>query len=548
MARRTAGPSERGRECFHRKEWGKAFSELAAADLEAPLHPEDLERLATAAYLLGRDADWVEAWSRAHREYLTLGQRDRAVRCAFWLAVGLLERGEMAQAGGWTARARRILADTDRECVEHGYLLIRAALQSIMEGDHAAARESFGLAAEIGRRFSDQDLVAFARSGEGRALLRMGEVSLGITLLDEVMVAVTAGELSPIVAGDVYCSVISGCQEVFDLRRAREWTAALDQWCATQPELVQYRGQCMIRRAEIMQLHGAWPDALTEAQRACDRLSNPPSQTGAGAGFYLLAELHRLQGEFPAAEAAYRHASERGRKPQPGLALLRLAQGRLDPARVAITHALDEAREARSRPRLLAAFVEIMLAARDTPAARAAADELASLAATLRAPFLDALSTHAQGSVLLAEGRADAALASLRQAWSLWCELGAPYEAARARMLLGLAARAVGDVETGDLELEAATRAFEQLGAAPDLARAGDLAQAASPRPAGRLTARELQVLRLVAAGKTNRAVAQALEISEKTVARHLSNIFTKLGLRTRAAATAYAYQQHLVE
>jgi DNA-binding CsgD family transcriptional regulator len=283
---------------------------------------------------------------------------------------------------------------------------------------------------------------------------------------------------------------------------------------------------------------------MEEARRAFDRFLQPSGHPAAGAAAYQLAELHRLRGEAAEAEEAYRRASRWGREPQPGLALLRLAQGQPAAAQAAIRRALEEAVDLPGRARLLPAAAEIALAAGDRAAARAAAGELAEAAGRLDAPLLDATAAAASGAVRLADGDARAALVDLRAAWAAWRELGAPYEAARARVGIGLACRALGDPDSAALELDAARAVFEELGAAPDLA---GLERLTGRAPAGGLTPREVQVLRLVATGKTNRAIAAELLLSERTVDRHVSNIFTKLGVSSRAAATAWAYQHQLV-
>jgi DNA-binding CsgD family transcriptional regulator len=537
----------RGRDAFERRAWRTAHEALSEAGEDEPLDLADLERLAIAAHMLGRDGDSAEHWERAHHEALRTNETRRAVRAAFWLAYELLDKGEAARSGGWISRARRLLDQGCDNCAEEGYLLLPDALRSFAAGDHAAALEAFGRAADFGDRFGDRDLVTLGRHGQGRVLIRSGETARGLRLLDEAMVAVTTGDTSPMVAGDVYCGVLSACQEIFDWRRAQEWTTALGEWCASQPDLVLYRGQCLVRRAEIMQLHGAWATALDEAQQACERLSHPPGQPGIGAAYYQKAELHRLRGEFAKAEDAYRQASERGRRAHPGLAQLRLARGEVDVAAASIRAALAEVRDRGTRSRMLAAAVDILVAARDLDGARAAANELAEHAAALDAVFLRAISLRATAAVLLAEGEVPASLAASRQACSLLRELRAPHEAARAGMLLGLACRQLGDHDTAEMELQGARAVFQQLGAAPDLVEIDSLCAATSPGATGALTVRELEVLRLIAAGETNRAIARDLGISEKTVARHVSNIFTKLDLSSRSAATAYAYRHRLV-
>jgi DNA-binding NarL/FixJ family response regulator len=538
---------DRGRESYGRHAWADAFAALSAADATAPLEPEDLVLLAMSAYLIGRDDESISLFERAHHEYLERDDVEPAVRCAFWLAFFLLGAGQLERGGGWGARARRLLEADGRDCVEEGYLLFGAGMMSIFQGDLAAAHAAFGRAAEIGERFADADVVTLARHGQGRALIRLGREAEGKALLDEIMVAVTSGAVSPVVAGDVYCSVIQACEESFDLRRAQAWTAALSHWCAEQPDLVPYRGQCQLHRAEIMQLHGAWQDAIEEVERASERLARRPGQSAQGAAFYRRGELHRLCGEFAEAEECYRQASRTGREPQPGLALLRLAQGQVDAAQAAIRRVVDEAEGFVARSRLLPAHVEIVLAAGDVDAAAAGADELAAMADDLDAPLLRARATYARGAVLLAQGDARAALTALRRAWSAWQELDAPHEAAGTRALIGLACRGLGDEDSAAMELDAARWAFQELGATADVARIDAIAHPGDAASASGLTARELEVLRLVAAGKTNRAIAADLVLSEKTVARHMSNIFPKLGVSSRAAATAYAYEHNLV-
>jgi DNA-binding CsgD family transcriptional regulator len=537
---------DRARDAFDRQAWGRAYADLSAAARDEPLEIDDLERLACAAYLVGRNDESSDVWTQASQECARIGEVARAARFGFWLAFAFLNSGELARGSGWVDRAQRLLDDRRIECVERGYLRYASGLRSIFTGDVGGAHAAFAEAVAMGELYREPELTTLARIGQGRCAIYLGEVDRGIALLDEAMVAVAAREISPIAVGDAYCTVIEGCHELFDIHRAEQWTAALAEWCNAQPELVLYRGECLIHRAEIMQLHGAWSDALEEAQHACasGRVAQPRAL---GAASYLQAELHRLRGEFSSAEEAYRRANELGYGPQPGLALLRLAEGRADAAGAAIRRMLDEAEDPVSRARILGPYVEIVLAEDDVAAARAASEELSTLVGRLKQPFLVALDAQVSGAVLLAEGEPRAALVCLRRAWRGWHELEAPYQAAQARVLLAVACRALGDNDGADMELDAAASAFAALGARPDAARVASLSSAASGTLPGGLTAREAEVLALVATGGTNRDIADQLVISEKTVASHLSHIFTKLGLSSRAAATAYAYEHGLV-
>lgn len=538
---------EQARSDFERRIWGEAYARFSAADGQQPLVAEDLERLAVAAQLVGDDDVSAVMWERAHLQLLQRGDVAWAVRCAFWLALGLVNRGEMARGGGWLGRAQRLIQDHELDCAEHGFLLVPAALGTLEGGDPSQAHSIFGEVIEVGQRFGEPDLVTLGRLGQGRALVRMGRAAEGLALLDEAMVAVTAEGVSPIVVGTVYCAVILVCQEAFDLRRAHEWTAALSDWCDAQPDMVPFRGQCLVHRSEVMQWHGEWPRAMAEALRARERLSDPPGQPAIGLAFYQLGELYRLRGDFTDAEAAYREASGHGREPQPGLANMRLMQGQVDVAEAAIRRVMDEPRDHVSRARTLGSCVEIMLAAGDAETAAEAAVELAAIASEVDVPVLHATAAQAAGAVSLDRGDPRAALDALRQACAAWGELQAPYEHARSRLLVALCCRELGDRDTAELEADAARQTFERLGAVPDQARLEALFPATTPTAPGGLTRRQVEVLALVAAGKANREIAAELVISEHTVRRHLQNIFVRLGVSSRAAATAFAYQHGLV-
>lgn len=537
---------ERGRTSFARRSWGDAYTQFVDADADTPLDLDDLERFALAAFLTGNDEVSARTWARAHHEALVRDDPPRAARHAVLIGTGLMFRGEVAPALGWFARGARILEGCD-ECAERAWLRVWNAFARMWAGDPAAAEPDFAGSVGVGRRFGDLDLVTMSRLGEGMCMVMQGRGRAGVGLLDEVMAGVTAGEVSPMYAGIAYCTVIAACADLFDLRRAREWTAALTRWCDSQPDLVPYRGNCLVHRCELMQLQGAWNDALKAAEQACDLLSGPVRWDTLGAAYYQLGELQRLRGQFTAAEENYHKAGEAGRRPEPGLALLRLAQGRIDLASAVIRRAVAETDDPPLRSRVLPAYVEIMIAAGDVPSARTGAAELANLATAFDAPYLDAMAASAAGAVLLADGDPRSALRKLRLAATLWRELDAPHETARVQVLLGLACRELHDPETSAMELNNARTVFEQLGAAPDVDRLDALMRAPHRKAPDGLTAREVEVLRLVASGGTNRAIAKELGLSEKTVARHVSNCFTKLGVSSRAAATAYAYEHALI-
>jgi DNA-binding CsgD family transcriptional regulator len=547
MAELAGDALERGRASYASRAWEDARASLVRVDRAAPLGADDLELLATSAYMVGRMDDFLSVLERAHHAQLDGGEPLRAVRCAFFLGVNLALRGEMGHAAGWFGRAQRLVEREGGDCVESGYLLMPVAMENEASGRYEAALAAAAAAAEVGERFGDADLFALAVHTQGLVLIRMGQTGEGLALLDQAMLSASAGELSPIITGVVYCGVIAGCEEAYEVRRAREWTGALSRWCADQPELVAFSGRCHAHRSEIMQLDGAWSEALDEARRARERAERAMNPAAAGQALYQQAEIQRLQGDFVGADGAYRDAHRYGREPQPGLALLRLAQGDAEAAAAAIRRALGETTEPLKRARLLPAAAEIMLACRAEAEARDAAVELMEIVARNDSLMLHAIVDHVRGTVELAEGDAQGALVSLRRAWRAWQELGAPYESARTRVLVGQACRMLGDADTAALELEAARSVFARLGAVTELAVVASLNRRDESRGTHGLTKRELDVLRLVAAGKSNREIAAELVVSEHTAARHVQNILAKLRVSSRTAATAFAFEHDLV-
>jgi DNA-binding NarL/FixJ family response regulator len=531
---------ERARQSYAEGAWEDAHQRLADADRRGPLGAEELELLATCAYMLGREEEYFDVLERAHRGHLEAGAPLRAARCGFWIGVNLAVRGKAGRAGGWLATAERIVEREGSDCVERGYLLIPRVFQEAASGRLADAARTASQAAEAGERFGDRDLFALAIHEQGHLLIRDGALERGLGLLDEAMVALEGGEMSPIVTGIVYCGAILACQDACEIGRAQEWTAALSRWWERQPDLIAFTGRCLVHRAELTQLRGRWREAADEARRAAERSLEGGNPRAAGEAAYLIGEIHRMQGRSSEAENSYRGASGYGRAPQPGLALLRLSQGRKEDALAAARRALSEASELPERIRILPALVEIALEDGQLEEGRRACEELEEIASRQPTAMVEALASGARGAVELAADEAAEALPALRRAWQRWQELDSPYESARIRVMLGRACRAMGDREAAALEVGAAREAFAELGAEPDLARLDELDSGRTP---GDLTAREVEVLRLVARGVSNREIAAELVISEHTVARHLQNIFAKLGVSSRTAATAYAFE-----
>jgi DNA-binding CsgD family transcriptional regulator/tetratricopeptide (TPR) repeat protein len=534
----------RGRRAFSENNWSESYETLSELDRRGELAPEDLEMLATAAFMLGRIGDMISALERAHHAYMSGGEVFPAVRTALWLGTNLASRGKFAQASGWLERATRLMEPVKEDRLERGYMLLPAMFKSMAAQEYEKVAETAIEAASIGRRFGDYDLVAHAVHVQGRALIRQGKAQEGIRLLDEVMVAATAEELSPMVTGLVYCSVIEGCYEIGEIRRAAEWTMALSAWCDGQPDLVAFTNQCLAHRAEIMQLQGVWQAALEQARRAHQRKARGLI---AAQAYYQQAEIHRLQGELGLAEEDYRNVSLSGGDPQPGLARLRLAQGNPDASVASLGRALAESEDMLQRLAILPAFVDVTLAVDDVPAARRACDELEAIASQTDIDMHRAWSTYARGVVDLADGLPAAAIPSLRDAFKLWQALGVPHEMARTRTSLARALLAVGDEDTASLEFEAARLTFADLGATPEMLEVDSVSGAREFGKTHDMTPREVEVLRLLTTGDTNRSIAEKLVLSERTVDRHVSNIFAKLGVSTRSAATSHAYRHRLV-
>ena len=447
---------------------------FTTADAAGPLAPDDLDRLAETAWWIGRLAACISARERAYGSHTQAGNRRRAAVAAVELARDHFAKGDSSVGGAWLSRADQLLHD-EPESPEHGYLArIHAVVAFEAQGDLEAALSHAQRAFDIATRFGDRELMTLALHDRGRILLAKGEVAQGQALMDEANLAAVAGELGPLATAVIYCNTITACVGVADLLRAREWTEAAKRWCERQA-ISGFPGMCRVYRAGIMRQAGAWPEAAQEAMRACEELREFNVGYCAGA-LYELGEIRLRMGNLPAAEDAFKQAHELGRDPEPGLSLLRLAEGKVKAAAASIRRAVaDEKLDRLHRARLLPARVEIAIAAGEMAEADAAAEQLDAIALSYGTPALLAEAAWARGAVALAQGDTAAAARALRRAIHLWQEVDSPYEAATSRMLLASAYRAEGDDEAAHLELDAARSTLERLGAVLDVRRLDEL-------------------------------------------------------------------------
>jgi DNA-binding NarL/FixJ family response regulator len=533
----------RAREALAASAWKEAYAGLHAAD-PSELTASDLEGFADAAWWLSKFPESVELRHRAYNAYAAAGDDLGAGGTAARLAIEHFIRDEPSVGAGFLMRARRH-AEELAEGPEVGFLAMVESVVARHMGEPDRAEELADRAIDLGRRYRDRDLLAMAIHAKGLTLIGVGRVREGLALLDEAMAAVVDGGLSPYFTGIIYCAVISACLELGDIGRAGEWSDAARVWCDTLAPDSPFPPMCRVNRSELARLRGSWSEAEAEALRAADELTAIEPTAGGGSAYSQLGEVRRCVGDLAGAEAAFERARELGDDPQPGLALLRLSQRKVEAARTAIRSALAAERHPPRRARLLSAQVEVALAAGALEEARAAVDELGAMAEATDFPAFAAAAATAAGSVALADGDVESAIGALRSATETWRALRLPRETAAARSQLGRALLAAGDDEAARVELGAALAEFERLGAESDVTMLRAVLGAPSPLPRG-LTAREVEVLRLVAAGKTNRDIAVELVISEHTVARHLQNTFAKLGVSSRAAATAFAFEHGL--
>jgi len=530
---------EQWRTAYTERRWADAAGLVDRLEL-GDLGGGDLADAAITLWMVGRPADSLDLLRRAHQAHLDAEDLEGAVDAAVWLALSLASTGSPAEAGGWAGKALGLAERLPGSSAARAMALLPGALAALEAGRVDEAEAAFTRALAITGRSRPGDAAALARLGTGQVLIVRGDCARGLPRLDEAMVAVTAGEVSPVACGLIYCAVIYCCRIAWDAARASEWTASLERWRAEQATMVAYSGQCEANRADVLRLHGRWDEALASADEAV-RLTDAGDTLAQFNAHYQRGEILRLRGRLEEAAAEFDLAERSGWPAAPGTALLRLRQGRPDQALTLLARA-GEAVDPLTRATYLPALVEVAVAVGDLEAAAASVAGLRAQAAEYEVPLLSATIAAAEGRVARAAGDPAGAAALLQRAVREWVALSAPYEAARCRAELAAAFAELGDGEAAARARELAREAFEQLGAAPDLA-----ALDGRPVASGVLSAREAEVLRLVATGMTNRQVAGELVISEKTVARHLENIFAKLDVGSRSAATAWAFEHRLV-
>ena len=526
----------RAREAYAERAWRRAYDAFAAAESTGPLEADDYDKFAVSAHLLARMPEYFAIRERAYKSLLERGESLAAAEAALWLGTQKIVQGDVGEGGGWVARAARIVAEDGTDSIPAAFLTVGSAFEAANNGDLELAQQISADAVVAARRHGSEEYAALSLHQRGLFLLAAGRTNEGLACLDEAMLGVAGGECSAMVEGIIYCGVIAGCWSIYEVSRAQQWTAAMSQWADAQPELANFTGECKVRRAELKQFNGRWSEALDDLD---DVSPADPADWAAGRAACVRGDLDRLLGRFDSAEEHFKLATRLGEDPQPGLARLRLARGSVQAAASMIRRSLAEVRMPGQRIELLAAATEIFLAVGETGAAEEAAEELQEIAGINRGPVVVALSQQARAAVLLERGAASEALPLLREALGTWVRNRAPYLEARARVLLGDACRDLADRESADRELDTAREIFESLGAMPDVARLTGRDDLLSPRA--------LEVLRLLATGATNRAIAEKLVLSERTVDRHVSNLYAKLGVSSRAAATAYAFERQLV-
>ena len=538
----SADPLAGARDALARHEWETGFALLHELQLDDPAaEAERLDVLAWALWWLGRMEDCIEARHGAYRIFDELGDTRRAGGAAVWLYEHHAQRVRGAIASGWLQRARRAL-ETDTNCIEHGALLLREAELAHGGGALDDAAELGRRALALGRELGSANVEAEALQTIGRVLIDAGQVQEGLAHLDEAMLLAVEGRLGAYSTGKVYCSLISACEDLGDLRRAAEWTEATAQW-STQHPFAIFPGICRVHHAVVLDRRGATADAEREASQACVELLG--SHLGvAAAGFAEIGDMRRRLGDLERAEEAFARVQELSGRTCPGVALVRLAQGRIDAAARIIAGCMaEQSPNPLARARLLPAAAQVAVAAGDLAGADESARELEATAAAFDTPMLHAMAALARGRVQLAQ-RDAAASATLRDAERRWQELEVPFEVATTRTLLAQALRDAGDEDGAQATFAAARALFDQIGARLDAGSADGRDRGDLP---GGLTEREAEVLRLIAAGLSNKDIATALHLSVKTVSRHLSNIFTKIGVSSRSAATAFAFEHQLV-